>query len=1046
MNLAFRRSASPTLLAVALLSLTASEYSEFGQRAWSQDPFGSAEAVTVVSEGAQPVAVESAEGQPPGDQPPGVQPGGQPADGQPKPPGDAKDKGKEKEKDSGPKVVQRTNQPPEPANPAELKVRPDANGMVEFQFRNQPWPDLLKWLADVSQLSLDWQELPGDYLNLATQRPYSLAETRDAINRHLLLRGFTMLETEGLISVVKVASINPAMVPRVEPQELANQPPHRFVRTSFELAFLLAANVHEEFKSMLSPNGKITPLVATNRLEVMDAAANVYDLHKVIDAEQSAEAIGDLAKEFPLTYARAAFVKDQLEIFLGLKKPQSSTSSRGGNDMMEMVQQQMQQMQQQMQQGQGGAAKKQPVKEEIFLVANERNNSVVVSAPQNKMAIVASFIKRMDVPNDQARDFDRVGIRTKVFRLASIAPAELVKALLAMDVLEPATRLQVDENNNAIIAYASIADQYLIQSLIDRLDGSQRSAHVIQLRRLEAEAVAGSIKFLMGAEEEAKEDNNRRYSYFDFYSPRSQSNKKTDKMRVGANVQDNQVLVWANEIEMQEVEGLLVKLGELPPKGGRPSTLRVIDASRQPATYDYLMKLKEQFEAVSPNILILPEPEAFQEPESEETPKGAKPGKGNPPDTKSNPSGEVTQAIAPEDFTSPETSLAQATTAEVVSRLTAAVVSDDTAATEPTVAAPPAAASASDQTATVESEAAASANDQVPSQRRPSTANRSQVPREPSTSGDKPANAAKILIQVDESGRLILQSSDPAALDRLEEMMMINKPPQRPYDVFKVKYARASWVKLNLDDYFKKEPKSKTSDRDRYYAWIFDIPLNEKKEESRQLGKKAELRFIADNDTNSIVVIGADDLDRRTIKELITLWDVEEPVSGKDVRYTKFVRVKHSSAEAIVETIKEAYKDLLSSNDSAFQRGQGGGARGGGNQENKRNAPSDTVQEDGGLQSNFKGELSLGADRITNSILVSARGEPLLELVCEMIETLDKAAEPQGNVEVYQLTPGMGKSSMEDAIRNLLGKQSSERKGNGKNKPNNPPAQQSDGE
>ncbi len=30
---------------------------------------------------------------------------------------------------------------------------------------------------------------------------------------------------------------------------------------------------------------------------------------------------------------------------------------------------------------------------------------------------------------------------------------------------------------------------------------------------------------------------------------------------------------------------------------------------------------------------------------------------------------------------------------------------------------------------------------------------------------------ADIVIKVDESGRLILQSSDPAALDRLEEMM-----------------------------------------------------------------------------------------------------------------------------------------------------------------------------------------------------------------------------------------------------------------------------------
>ena len=43
------------------------------------------------------------------------------------------------------------------------------------------------------------------------------------------------------------------------------------------------------------------------------------------------------------------------------------------------------------------------------------------------------------------------------------------------------------------------------------------------------------------------------------------------------------------------------------------------------------------------------------------------------------------------------------------------------------------------------------------------------------------------------------------------------------------------------------------------------------------------MRFIADNDTSSIIAIGADDLDRQTIKELIELWDVPEPTNGKDV-------------------------------------------------------------------------------------------------------------------------------------------------------------------
>ena len=57
--------------------------------------------------------------------------------------------------------------PAKPPDRNELKVRPDKTGKVKFNFTGQSWPDVLQWLADISGMSLDWQELPGgDFLNL----------------------------------------------------------------------------------------------------------------------------------------------------------------------------------------------------------------------------------------------------------------------------------------------------------------------------------------------------------------------------------------------------------------------------------------------------------------------------------------------------------------------------------------------------------------------------------------------------------------------------------------------------------------------------------------------------------------------------------------------------------------------------------------------------------------------------------------------------------------------------------------------------------------
>jgi hypothetical protein len=193
--------------------------------------------------------------------------------------------------------------------------------------------------------------------------------------------------------------------------------------------------------------------------------------------------------------------------------------------------------------------------------------------------------------------------------------------MIAMDALEPTTKLEVDEKNKAIIAYASLGDQLLIQQTIDRLDGSARDVEVIQLRRLRAEDLAGTIKFLMG-KEEAKEDNRNRY-----YDPWGSSQKKEtpDGFRVGANTQDNQILLWATEAEIKEVNKLLMKLGEIPPEGGNKSRVRVIDASRSQETKEYLQRLQEAWSKMSPNPLKLPADFEFEVDKPKEPAKTTEP-------------------------------------------------------------------------------------------------------------------------------------------------------------------------------------------------------------------------------------------------------------------------------------------------------------------------------------------------------------------------------------------------------------------------------------
>lgn len=530
----------------------------------------------------------------PGGPPPGIvpAPGGPPKPDGEKPEGEKKpdsDKGEKKDEkkegdDKGKGATKRPTEPSEPPDPEVLKIRPDADGKVSFNFKGHSWPSVMEWIAGVSGMSLDWQELPEGYLNLITQKKFDVAEARDLINRHLLARGYTMLIQDEVISVFKIDSINPGMVPRLEPEQLADQQPYQFVKVSFSLDWLLASDAAEELKPMISPNGKLAALEATNRLEAMDAVVNLQQVYEVLKQEQSDSGQERLVREFPLKHTSAKDVVQYLNTLLGIEPK--------GAPKMPMDPQQMEAMKRQAQMeaemaknaGKGGPAPK--PKAEVYLLANERKNSVVVNAPPDKMAVIAQAVEILDVstiPDESI--IENIG-RIHVYRLDNADPAAVVKMIQQMGSLDHTSHLEVDKENNAIIASATLVDHVTIRTLVDRLDRGGRQSVILPLDDLRAEMVVKQIDFLMGGAEETDADSrgtssNREFNPFDpfgrsFSRPRSsQPSGHEDKFRVSADVKNNALILWCNEFELRKVEDLLGQLRAIPESDSGTFEVRV---------------------------------------------------------------------------------------------------------------------------------------------------------------------------------------------------------------------------------------------------------------------------------------------------------------------------------------------------------------------------------------------------------------------------------------------------------------------------------------
>lgn len=670
----------------------------------------------------------------------------------------------------------------------------------------------------------------------------------------------------------------------------------------------------------------------------------------------------------------------------------------------QMMQQQMEMMRQQEGRGRGGPPMGSQ-KPEIYLVVNARRNSLLAHAAPDKMAIITQAVRMLDVAPEHAPTLNGSLQRMQVYRLAALDPSVVAKLLEESGGLDPTTRVQVDERNKAIVVHGSLADQITIRAVIEKLDGSGRRFHVIPLRRLEADYVAGTIDFMMLGGGEDKQQSSRR-SFFDFDRGRSRQEPEQDKLRIDADVENNRLLVWANDVEIDEILNLLAKLGEITDKrelsgGASPATTRVLSVDPEKDPREVLERIRRLWPQLSPNPLLLPElppaPRPKATPDEATKEQSSKPGANDGEDESSNLKKNESPRKPVE--TKPTNKSARDTSGQ-------APWQPYIRATQFTSDAPRNESSDKDAEDSKDAEVANSPQEPI----KPSPAN-------PGAKGDEPVrSAAPIRVGITPDGRLTLSSTDAAALDQLESLLEELAAPRKDYQVFHMKYARAYWVKMNIEEFFDEKEKDTSSSRNRSY-YFFDGPPPSKNEPRRRLSKRKQLKFVTDPDTNTLLVSGADANQLRIISDLVELYDQPEPKDPKLARITQRYQVRWSKADAVAEAVKDVFRDLLSANDKALNQTP---------DQKNRVAPS-----------TFKGKLSIGIDAISNTLLISAEGQELLDNVLKLAKELDEAAKPSATIQVLKVDGATTSQAVRDALSEILEGESPDRGTSGRTPTNN---------
>jgi type II secretory pathway component GspD/PulD (secretin) len=442
-------------------------------------------------------------------------------------------------------------------------------------------------------------------------------------------------------------------------------------------------------------------------------------------------------------------------------------------------------------------------------------------------------------------------------------------------------------------------------------------------------------------------------------------------------------MLWANEAEFQRVQDLLVKLGEIPNGQQDVRRVRFVQPSSSMPAAELLEQIREAWSASGNNELIINLPKKVEaegtEADKEKQDKAEETKPAEPfemiKDRAANhrPSGRIpatfVQLEIPENGTPQETP-------------------DQENAAEESVPADNAA--------------------------------------EPSRS-DAAAALAKpspVVINVTEDGRLMISSSDPVALDRMEELIGQLTPQEKRFKVYTLNNIKAFDMYLILDKLYKEELEGEEGGND-FYDWYFGFrPRGNQEKGPSGLSKRRKLIMDYDPASNSILVANASPSQLNEIEALIAEYDKPLPADSVRTRRMALIKIKYSKASTIAQALKEVYVDLLSSKDREFDRG--------GDQRQRSSSTERTTiirYSDGSSGSNqrqspvkvgFEGALSIGVDDISNTLLISVQ-EELYESVIGMVNRLDQEAASDTVVRVHRVNGNVAAAALRETINGAMG-------------------------
>ena len=345
-----------------------------------------------------------------------------------------------------------TAQVTEPASPGESVVAPAAGNTatLQFSFDRAAWRDVLRWLADQSELALHFDQLPSGTFTYTDRQYYAPAEAIDRINMFLIPEGFAAVRSGGLLSVINLQDTKSlqkldAMARYVTPEELETLAGHEVVKSMFDtegLSMPLIAAEMRELNLIVEP----VLLTSSHRILVTDTASKLQSVAKLLEASRSAKQVAEPAvRTYKLQHIGLADFLDVARPHLAIPPGQSASPT-------------------------------------INISADASDTNVYASGTPAALALLEQLLKVIDQPDRETEPQGTQQLKSHTVRSESLATVyDVLQTVLA----DQPIRLSMDAASSSIIALGDPSVHDTISSTIAEVEGEGSEFAIVELKSLD---------------------------------------------------------------------------------------------------------------------------------------------------------------------------------------------------------------------------------------------------------------------------------------------------------------------------------------------------------------------------------------------------------------------------------------------------------------------------------------------------------------------------------------------------------------------------------